>query len=122
MLTDQPGAVPFSLVRGDDLSHVKEALERSGYTKAALVEVNRGRKSGDKLDLCLIERRISTPSPLHTLIALFFLGRSVTIEAIASAVGKSVTEQLLDIGVLRQTDDRIRSLALLMPIARCSSA
>jgi SAM-dependent methyltransferase len=115
MLTDKSGTVPFNLERRNDLSHVKEALERSGYTKAALVEVNRGRKFGDKLDVCLIERRISTPSPLHTLIALFFLGRSVPIDAIASAVGKSITEQLLDIGVLRRTDDGIRSAALLMP-------
>jgi SAM-dependent methyltransferase len=105
---------PFRIDHCDDLKSLPEALDAAGYTQSALAETVKTKDSGGRLDLPVVLRRTACASPYHSLVRLFFLGQAVRMEAAEAALEPFLLEQLLDIGLLNQSDQMIRSEARLV--------
>ncbi len=104
------------LARYTDLSMLRQALDTCGYNQSALVKTAKIREPGKPLDVQAISRRTQSPTPYNTLIKLFLLGLAIPTESIRSALTPETTDKLMEIGLLQETEEGIRSEAMLVPV------
>jgi SAM-dependent methyltransferase len=120
MQTTRPQAwqdSPFRLHQCNDLAPLRQALQAAGYTHEALAQIARRRYRSEPLDMPAILRRTATPTPFHTLVYLFFLGQTVSVEATRVALAPMALDELLAVGLLQQVATGLRATAMLLPFA-----
>ena len=106
---------PFNLEHCKDLSRLKEILFDAGYTHKKLVQTIAVHSIAERMDLQLTLRRTEEVSALNTLIRTFVLGYPVAISRLKKALGSKMIEQLRSIGLLKNKDRKIVSIAKLIP-------
>ncbi len=111
----QSSSGPFRLDRCCDLSRLRRALEDAGYTEAAIGKSVLLDREGTPMDAVTLRRRVSAPSPFHTLVRLFILGSAVSEEAAREAMSPAELNDLDAVGLLERCAEGIRARAALMP-------
>ncbi|RMF90378.1 MAG: methyltransferase domain-containing protein [Nitrospinota bacterium] len=111
----QANDTPFRLDQCIEFALLRQALVNANYTQEALAETVKLQDHRKRLDLCMALRRTATPTPYHTLVRLFMLGQAVPPGAAQTALTPMPVEQLLSLGLLRQTETGICSEAMLLP-------
>ncbi|NQT40042.1 MAG: class I SAM-dependent methyltransferase [Planctomycetes bacterium] len=106
---------PFHLDRCGDLTELPDLLRQRGYTQSAMGETMRMDDDGRPGDTAAALRRTAEPSPYHTLVRLFLMGRDVPTDAVDDALGTSQRERLVAAGLLHETPRGIRCEAALLP-------
>ena len=97
-----------------DASALRDALQRAGFTQAAVEEVL-DRRSERMVDAAVVTRRTATPSAFHTLVRLFVLNAVCDAEAVRAAVAPVAMEELVASGLCGYDGDGLRATARLMP-------
>jgi methylase of polypeptide subunit release factors len=105
----------FRLDQCGDLTPLRQALETAGYTQSALTETVVRHDHTGRFDTSVLLRRTAPPTPYNILVRLFFLAQPVPVLAARSALTPMPLEQLMAIGLLKQSGSDIRAEAMLLP-------
>ena len=105
---------PFRLKQPEDFSLFRERLRAAGFTEKAVGEVLEG-KSDRNIDVACAIRRTAQASRFHTLLRLFVLGMTVTVESAQAALSDQGVNCAIESGLLGDVADGIRARACLRP-------
>jgi len=111
----QTSSGPFRVDRCGDLSRLRRALEKAGYTEAAISNVVLLDREGTPMDAVALRRRVVAPSPFHALLRLFILGSALPEEAAREAISPAEIGDLEAVGLLERCAEGLRARAALMP-------
>lgn len=101
------GAGPFNLDVQFDVDGFREALARGNYSKAGIKELRRGTRPTDAIDRALLDHRTRPATPFNTLARLFYLGLSVSENALREVVQSALLEQLFAAGLVRREENGV---------------
>jgi len=109
------GTAVFNLERSLDGKTLKKVVKDAGYNETALAETLGLSCVHESQDFELIYRRVRADSPYNILVQLFWLGRSVSEQALRRNLPDLDIEGLEGIGLLTRQNGAIRSVVKLGP-------
>lgn len=117
-MSSHPGAEvrdqPFRL-DAVPLSDLHAAATDAGFTAARTEQLQSSASVHGELDTAYLHRSLDEPTAFNTLVRLFLLGDSMRRVDVTAALGDSLVERLLHVGVLSRTADDLRAMARIAP-------
>jgi methylase of polypeptide subunit release factors len=117
--TSGASSVPFRLEHSAEIAALRPVLQSHGYTVDRIVEVL-GLKTlshpwETQSDVLAALRRVAAPTPLNTLIRLFFVAQTVEAETVRAAIAPASLEGLVALGLLCREGGGVRSEVAIVP-------